>query len=168
MALHHDLVRQARHLAMNEPRRPKQASLRRAISAAYYALFHFLIAEATSRFITGVGRDAVRAGLGRSFDHGSMKKAALEAIRPRWGRMRQLDAIPVPTDLVTVAKAFVALQQARHEADYDVTRTFTRAETLALVDLADQAMAAWNRIRRSVAADAFLSALIAFGGMCRG
>ena len=30
MSLHHDLLRQARHLATKEPRRPLQASLRRA------------------------------------------------------------------------------------------------------------------------------------------
>lgn len=39
MSLHADLLKQARHLATKERRRPSQASLRRAISAAYYALF---------------------------------------------------------------------------------------------------------------------------------
>ena len=38
MSLHQDLLAQARHLLRKEPRRPKQASLRRAVSAAYYAL----------------------------------------------------------------------------------------------------------------------------------
>ncbi len=47
MSLHDDLLEQAKHLANREPRRPKQASLRRAISAAYYALFHLLVDEAT-------------------------------------------------------------------------------------------------------------------------
>src|SRR5687767_10606362 len=36
MSLHDDLRRQAWHLATREPRRPVQASLRRAVSAAYY------------------------------------------------------------------------------------------------------------------------------------
>ena len=168
MALHHDLLRQARHLATNEPRKPKQASLRRAISAAYYALFHLLIAEAASRFITGQGREDIREGLSRAFDHGSMKKAAVETVKPRWGRMRQLNSIPVPADLITVATAFVDLQQARHEADYDVARTFTRAETMALIDQTDEAMVVWNTLRRTIPADAVLSSLIAFAGMCRG
>ena len=42
-----DLLAQADLLLHLEKRRPKQASLRRAVSAAYYALFHFLIEEST-------------------------------------------------------------------------------------------------------------------------
>lgn len=40
MAFPDDLLEQAVHLARREPGRPRQASLRRAISTAYYALFH--------------------------------------------------------------------------------------------------------------------------------
>ncbi len=167
MALHQDLLRQARHLAKNEPRRPKQASLRRAISAAYYALFHLLIGEVTSRFVTGQDREAIRAGLGRALNHTTMKEASRETVKLNWGRMRQLHGIVIPADLISVATAFVDLQQARHEADYDVVRTFTRQETLTLIDQVEQAMTAWNSVRRSIAADAYLSSLIAFGGMCR-
>ena len=37
----HDLLAQARILATREPRRPKQATLRRSVSTCYYALFTF-------------------------------------------------------------------------------------------------------------------------------
>lgn len=40
-----DLIEQAHHLATEEPRRPKQASLRRAVSAAYYAVFQAISCE---------------------------------------------------------------------------------------------------------------------------
>ena len=40
-----ELVAQARMLARSEPRRPKQATLRRTVSTAYYGLFHFLISR---------------------------------------------------------------------------------------------------------------------------
>jgi hypothetical protein len=46
MRLPEGLLEQAQHLVKREPKRPKQASLRRAISTAYYALFHLLISEA--------------------------------------------------------------------------------------------------------------------------
>jgi hypothetical protein len=82
--------------------------------------------------------------------------------------MRQLQSIPIPRDLIKVANAFVDLQQARHEADYDVARTFTRAETTALIDQVDEAMAIWNALRRTIAADAYLSSLLAGTGMSRG
>jgi len=40
MAFPNDLLEQAKHLAIREKKRPRQASLRRAVSTAYYALFH--------------------------------------------------------------------------------------------------------------------------------
>jgi hypothetical protein len=48
MSLPADLLAQARRLVSLDPRRPRQASLRRAISTAYYALFHLLISEASA------------------------------------------------------------------------------------------------------------------------
>jgi hypothetical protein len=47
MALPEDLLEQAQHLVSGERTRPRQASLRRALSTAYYSLFHLLISEAT-------------------------------------------------------------------------------------------------------------------------
>jgi hypothetical protein len=41
------LLEQARHLAHRERKRPRQASLMRAVSTAYYAFFRLLISEAT-------------------------------------------------------------------------------------------------------------------------
>lgn len=38
-----------------------------------------------------------------------------------------------------MASAFVELQQARHEADYDLARRFTRPDVLALLGVAQQA-----------------------------
>ena len=49
-----DLLEQAHHLANREPEDPKQASLRRAVSTAYYGLFHLLINEAVANW--GVAR----------------------------------------------------------------------------------------------------------------
>ena len=46
MRLPEGLLEQAQHLVKREPKRPKQASLRRAVSTAYYGLFHLLISEA--------------------------------------------------------------------------------------------------------------------------
>lgn len=45
-----DLLHQADHLARWDRRRPKQASLRRAVSTAYYALFHLLISTAVKHW----------------------------------------------------------------------------------------------------------------------
>ena len=65
MAYHDELLRQARRLASRDIENPEQADLRRTISAAYYALFHLLIAET----VVNWGRDSSRDGLARMFEH---------------------------------------------------------------------------------------------------
>src|ERR1700742_2820070 len=70
MAYHDDLLEQALQLVRVAP--TSQVTLRRAVSAAYYAAFHFLIAEATSNW----NHAAFRTALGRAFDHGAMKTAS--------------------------------------------------------------------------------------------
>jgi hypothetical protein len=59
MSLHADLLAQARRLVSQDPRRPRQASLRRAISTAYYALFHLLISEASAMLVSPI--ESIRA-----------------------------------------------------------------------------------------------------------
>ena len=50
MAFADDLLEQAYHLANREQEDPGQASLRRAVSTACYALFHLLIDEAVGNW----------------------------------------------------------------------------------------------------------------------
>ena len=167
MSLHADLLRQARQLARKEPRRPSQASLRRSISASYHALFHLLVDEATKRMFTGRDRSALRGCPGRAFVHGDMKKVAQQfsegGVSPRLGPGMNNQA--VQPELAGVAATFVDLQQARHEADYDTTRRFTRQDVIDLVDRAEQAFRDWNSVRKSVRADVFLAGRLAFGNM---
>jgi hypothetical protein len=97
-----------------------------------------------------------------------MKDACKEIAKPGAGKLsRSLGYNNVPPPLGKVANAFVDLQQARHEADYDISRTFSRAETLDLVEIAERAFASWQTVRKTVPADVFLVALLAHKGMCR-
>lgn len=161
MSLHKDLLDQAKHLAKREPKRPKQASLRRAVSSAYYALFHRLI-DAGSRFVVhGSHRTALRHAVTRAFDHGEMKKAANSFAGGKLPKvLKGAVSGTVPPELKRVCEAFVDLQQARHEADYDRARGFTRNEVLDLVGMAEQAFQDWAAVSGSEAADAFLVALL--------
>ena len=59
-----------------------------------------------------------------------------------------------------LAHAFVELQQARHEADYDLTRAFTRRDALDFVDRTEQAFKDWRTVEGTPAGDAFLIALL--------
>ena len=167
MSLHDDLLGQARQLSIKEPKRPLQASLRRAVSASYYALFHLLVDDATRRMFPGRDRAPLRHCLARAFLHGDMKKVAQQfsndSVSPKFAPGLNHQALQ--PELVGVAKAFVDLQQARHEADYDTARRFTRREVLDLLEEAEQAFADWRHVRRSIQAETFLAGLLAFGNM---
>ena len=69
-------------------------------------------------------------------------------------------ARPVSTDLIVVAQAFIALQEARHIADYDVSATFTRVEVQERLGRAELAFQAWARIRGTPNANVFLAAML--------
>ena len=59
MAYHNDLLEQAIDLIHYKPSDPNQAALRRAVSTAYYALFHLLISETTLNWSRDSSRDSL-------------------------------------------------------------------------------------------------------------
>ena len=159
MRLANDYLEQARHLAGRERTRPKQASLRRAISAAYYALFHLLSDEASGILVRGL-RDSndLQARTARTLEHGTMARAcrafASGSLPSGLQVLRPLDA-----DLRLVARVFVEMQEERHRADYDTQAEFSRIDTLRLIDLTEAAFDAYSRIRSTDAATYFLFAM---------
>lgn len=162
MSLHSELLAQAQYLVRREPRRPRQASLRRSVSSAYYALFHLLIDEGSRRLVSGTQRSDLRQTLARAFTHQEMKIVAERfskgTVPPRLANL--LPSTSIPTQLQDVAMAFVELQQARHEADYNLSKRFSRQEAVDLVEMASDAFASWKMIRRTVEADIFLVGLL--------
>lgn len=160
MTLAADLLEQASHLAARDTGRPKQASLRRAISAAYYSVFHLVVDEAAGYL---VGGSRARAGVARSFDHQTMRSAAeaLGAVgrKPNsthWFRPHVHP--PISTDLILVCDTLLELQELRHRADYDTGLTFTRLEANSVIGLAARAHAVWPRERNTQNARAFMLA----------
>ncbi|MBC7807158.1 MAG: hypothetical protein H7145_13530, partial [Akkermansiaceae bacterium] len=122
-----DLLAQSKLLARYEVRRPRQATLRRAVSTAYYAVFHLLTEESARFLIAGDAKRALRQQVQRAFDHGAMRQycrtfsggslpAAVAPLLP----------VPVSPELRLVAQHFVLLQDARHIADYDVAVSYSR------------------------------------------
>lgn len=137
MNLHEDLRSQAWHLAKREPRRPRQGSLRRAVSTAYYALFHLLIAESTAAMIgSSAARGPYRNVIGRGFSHRSMLLACRSfgsGTLPDKIRTTLSAAAVIPPRLSLVAQTFVLLQEQRHRADYSLGDPFVRSEAVALL-----------------------------------
>ena len=156
------LLEQAHHLATREKTRPRQASLRRAVSTAYYAIFHLLIHEATLNWKRVEQRDF----LARMFEHGKMKNASE---RQRGLCDRYLNATPPPSpgqqldcmrEMRQVTKAFIESQQFRHAADYDNSMQWTRTDVLKLIASVTAAFKSWQAIREHDDAQAFLISLL--------
>lgn len=160
MHLASDLLEQARHLAKKEPRRPKQASLRRAISAVYYAVFHLLTDEAAAR-LTPKQPEDLKYRVRRAIGHADMKKTCAHFSKSKLPTHLDFpNHGPVPADLIKVARIFVALQEARHGADYDLSSSINKLDALALLQEAEDAFASWKIVRNKPYANVFLSALL--------
>lgn len=152
MPLSSDLLEQAFHLASKDRRKPKQASLRRAVSTAYYALFHFLIEESKSNWR---GEEA-RKLLGRAYEHGLMKTASSRVLNQAFpGQDRQQ-----VSRLKFVARTFIHLQERRHDADYNTESSWTRTQVLDAARSVEMAMRVWEEIRKESFVQEYLVALL--------
>lgn len=157
-----DLLEQARHLAKRERNRPKQASLRRAVSSAYYALFHLLIADAVKNW----KRPRERFTLARMFEHETMRRVCAK----KQEELRRLNnRIPRPAPgpdternrhLLTVAEVFISMLEERHTADYDGSEAWSRLYVLERIGAVERAFASWKTIRSQPEAQNFLVTLL--------
>ena len=114
----------------------RQAYICRAISTAYYALFHTL---AHSCADTLAGSDSSRSSwrqVYRSLDHGLAR--------------RQCDKVPGMSEygreVVRFADNFVVAQGLRHTADYDPESTFSGPQALVLIDEIESVIAGFNAV----------------------
>jgi len=159
------LIEQARHLASRTPRSPSQADLRRAASAAYYALFHFLIDEACRYLLGSSGKDrALRATLARVFAHGEMAEAS-KFFRAGKGTLPAGLApyvVAIPKGLSTIAEVFTDAQGIRHRADYDVGASFLTGDVAVLIDRVEGAISGWDQIRNEPSARLYLLSLLIY------
>ena len=109
-----DLIEQAEHLASKERGRPKEASLRRAVSTAYYALFHELCRITANALVGSSTRWETYSPVYRLIDH-KVAKSLFERTRNAGsGEFRALGAA-----VAEIGENFIRLQDERHRADYD-------------------------------------------------
>lgn len=155
--MHADLLAQAKELVALDPGRPRQVSLRRAVSAAYYALFHRLIAFSVQNVVGVAGLSAaIGLDMSRWFNHGQMKTVSAwfskrGKIPPKVSSLLgySAGASVVPGDLDSVASTLTLLQEERHRADYDLGYRLSRTQANQLVT---QVELAFQQLE-SVAAD---------------
>lgn len=136
------LLRQANELAGRtaNPGQPRNADLRRAVSSAYYALFHAITLSSVQQTCLSASDGQIYA-LVRLIRHEQIKRAC----QPLLGGSAPRHLASLVEEARTserarrVAEAFPALQEARHQADYDHEADFTRPIALNYVDVADAA-----------------------------
>ena len=126
MAYHDELLQQAFDLVDRVPANPKQADLRRGVSAAYYAVFHLLISET----ITHWSLDSSRNALGRMFEHSVMKRVSMKVSDSKLSSLTG-ETPSAAESLRGVANAFSQLQDKRKIADYVRQRDARRQEFLS-------------------------------------
>src|SRR5580698_4496789 len=156
MGIADELLALAGHLATSSSPAFEQASFRRSVSTAYYALFHLLIKEAAQRWD---GSAEARLGLERAFKHNNMREISEAVSKGSWKSWRTPQLF-VPPELKQLADAFIGLQEARHVADYDNTRIWTSTEVESRLTQARTAFRNWQKIGTNPAAHEYLLALL--------
>lgn len=133
-----DLIAQAESLAKLSRGKPRQANLRRSVSAAYYAVFHALCFSNANAIVGSTAKRPEAAWLQvyRATDHGKAKT-----------RCRLVPMMTFPMDLKNFANVFISLQEQRHIADYNPESSshFSKREVLALIGAARAAVDAIAR-----------------------
>jgi hypothetical protein len=129
-----------------------QAQLRRAVSSAYYALFHLLIGDACKNW----SRPEQRTRLARRFEHARMLAASKLCIE----KYRTAVSGSTEASLFAVAHAFFQVQERRHIADYDMSKPLQAADVALDISLVQGAFEAWGKIQNEQISQEYLFSLL--------
>ena len=128
-----ELIRTARRLTETSGRgQPRQTDLKRAVSTAYYALFHTLCLICADGFIGTKTADRSNPAWQqtyRSVEHGLAKR-----------RCSDKKVRVFPSGIRNFAEEFVKMQEKRHEADYDPMSRFKLNDVVVAIDAAELAI----------------------------
>ena len=138
-----DFIRIARQLASGAVGRgrgrPRQAELRRAVSAAYYALFYLLAGNAAD-MLAGARPSArnrqfwmqtYRAVEHRHAKNQCLNKAVMRGFLP---------------EIQDLAQTFANMQTHRHDADYNPQTELSRSQVMRLIDDAERVIDGFDRV----------------------
>ncbi len=136
-----DLISIARHLAGGgvggSRGRPRQTDLCRAVSAAYYAMFHTL-ARCGADLLAGATRvirnESAWEQTYRALEHGHAKNQCSNQ-----SVIRQF-----PVEIQDFGGHFIDLQRQRHYADYAPNTDYHRLAVVSLIDETERVIAQFN------------------------
>ena len=129
-----DFIVTTKLLAVQPSRgRPLETNLRRAVSTAYYALFHCLAECCADTLVGGPGarrsRDAWRQ-IYRAVQHGRARERCIEIST----------LARFPAEIQNFAQVFANMQPLRHRADYDPDAEFSRNPVIQSINDAENAI----------------------------
>ena len=131
----HGLMEAAHALVESDHAPPTQARLRRAVSTAYYAMFHCLAAAAADLFI-GTVRSPAWHRTYRALEHGRARSACRQA-----QTMREF-----PAEVRDFADVLIVLQIERQKADYALdTDEYEKSDVLRRIASAEQAISRFEQ-----------------------
>lgn len=122
--------------------RPRQTELRRAVSAAYYAMFHTLASSCAIHFVGATVKDGNRRAWRqayRALGHGDA--------RQRCENTSIVSKFPIA--IREFAQQFVQMQIQRHSADYDPTARFLRLDVVNHIEETTRIISNFNSAPRS-------------------
>jgi uncharacterized protein (UPF0332 family) len=153
-----DLIEHAFRLSTDKPN--SNVDRRRAISSAYYALFHHL-SEAAVRQIAPQVTQSTANRIHRWLDHTEMKRICAEfSTTQLTSPLREMLGSVASKDMQELAISFIRLQEARHKADYDLNFEPEWQETRQYLIMAGHAMRAWDRVSLTPEGNIFLLSLL--------
>lgn len=129
------LLRQANDLTGSGVGQPRHGDLRRATSAAYYALFHQITFATATQLLPGCSDIEIQRAT-RSISHQSIRTvtdwiAGATPPKPLADAVHRLQANP---ELAEVAQAFQELHEERERADYDYELDLSRSGVRATIE----------------------------------
>ena len=113
--------------------------LRRAVSSAYYAMFHCLAQDCADLFIGGAGADRSKPAwrqVYRALEHG--------AARSQCQNSAVISRFPKPVE--DFAVAFVAMLLKRHRADYAPDGVFLKSDVSSDVEIVRKAITSYRKV----------------------
>lgn len=145
-----DLITTARRLSSPRgSKKPRQSDLKRAVSTAYYAMFHTLCRNCADCLIGGPNSDRSEPAWRQAYravDHSHAKNQCKnKAILAKF-----------PQDIQHFSRQFTILQEKRYAADYDPLSRFDKADANKMADSAERAIKRFREVnikhRRAFAA----------------
>jgi hypothetical protein len=100
----------------------------------------------------------------RWFDHAEMKKLCGRFSKDTLDQpLRDLIGGTASKELQTICKNFIALQEARNSADYDLSYKIDWKQAVECIEMSQVAIAAWVQIKNTEEANVFILSLL----MCK-